>query len=69
MNCNLSRQQPQVMVKVDAIMATVSGSAVGFDGRSWLMFGGRILQEARDLELDDQILFSRRCDQPVEAPA
>ena len=58
-----------VMVKVDAIMATVSGSAVGFDGRSWLMFGGRILQEARDLELDDQILFSRRCDQPVEAPA
>ena len=57
------------MVKVDAIMATVSGSAVGFDGRSWLMFGGRILQEARDLELGDQILFSRRCDQPVEAPA
>ena len=53
MNCNLSRQQPQVMVKVDAIMATVSGSVVGIDGRSWLMFGGRILQEARDLELDD----------------
>ena len=26
------------MVKLDAIMATVSGSAVGFDGRSWLMF-------------------------------
>ena len=53
MNCNLSRLQPRVMVKVDAIMATVSGSAVGFDGRSWLMFGGRILQEAKDLELDD----------------